>query len=389
VDEGLGPAGRADPRARQASLVRWLVRLAPVLLALFVVAGVFGTPAPGATGRGLAVAIALAAFPVAVLGRNHTADRGGPLHVGFVGLAVVAAGGLVVVQPNGPGAAALLVAVLFVARLVPVRVAVPLLVATSVGALVFSWAADRSNVAVVAALAVVYGLLYLAFRLRSVGEEAERLLAELADTQAERERAAGLAARQDVAREVHDVLAHALSGMVLQLEAARILVARDPTDPRLAETITRAHRSGRDGLREARRAVATLRDDDLPGPARLPELTARWEGDHGVPCRLRVTGEPGSLPPAVGVAIYRAAQEALTNAARHAGPESVVMTLHHAAETVSLTVEDRRGSGRRVVDDTGPGHGLTGMRERAELLGGTLTAAPTEHGFRVVVELPR
>ena len=96
-------------------------------------------------------------------------------------------------------------------------------------------------------------------------------------------RAAALAERQRLARDMHDVLAHSLSGLLLQLEGARLLALSDPADDRLAGTIDRAHELAKSGLEEARRAIGMLRDDELPGPDQLAALTAAFEADAGVP----------------------------------------------------------------------------------------------------------
>jgi signal transduction histidine kinase len=187
---------------------------------------------------------------------------------------------------------------------------------------------------------------------------------------------------------MHDVLAHSLSGLLLQLEGARMLAADNPTDPRLPDAVNRAHQLGRTGLAEARRAIGTLRDDELPGPERLPALAEQFAHDHGIACRLTTTGQPRTLDPQARLALYRVAQEALTNVARHADAPDVELRLDYGASATRLTVENtgREPDPRRPAGDGG--YGLTGMRERAELLGGTLTAGPTPHGFRVELDLP-
>ena len=118
---------------------------------------------------------------------------------------------------------------------------------------------------------------------------------ELEQSRAAEARAAGLAERQRLAREMHDVLAHSLSGLLLQLEGARMLAAENPADPRLPEAIDRAHHLGKTGLEEARRAIGMLRDEELPGPDRLAGLVEQFEEDRGIPCRLIVSGEPHDL----------------------------------------------------------------------------------------------
>jgi signal transduction histidine kinase len=376
-------------RASQETLVRWLNRAAPLLLTVYVVAGFQVDQRPGLTGRGLVVSIALFAFPAAVLGRNATVPRLRGPHIFFV--AGLAASALVLMwfQPNGPGSAGVLLGALCLARLLPGRVAVPGLVVVF---LILEMTpavtdADFGNLSTLAAIGAFYGVMYLAFRLGEANKRAEQLLVELRDSQAAQARAAGMAERQRLAREMHDVLAHSLSGLMLQLEGARMLVAEDPADPRLPGTIERAHRLGRSGLEEARRAIGMLRDDELPGPDRLAGLAARFEQDRNVPCRLTVSGAAHELGPQARLALYRVAQEALTNITKHADPDRVEVHLAYAPEAIRLTVEDFAAAGPVPAPDTG-GYGLTGMRERAELLGGTLVTEATASGFRVALDVP-
>jgi signal transduction histidine kinase len=200
---------------------------------------------------------------------------------------------------------------------------------------------------------------------------------------------------------MHDVLAHSLSGLILQLEGARMLAAGDPADPRLPAIIERAHHLGKAGLEEARRAIGLLRDDELPGPGRLADLAAQFQLVNGVPCQFTVSGQAHELPAEAGLAMYRVAQEALTNITRHAHPDRVEVHLGYERSDARLTVENFAGqveleSGAAALDGSGgsgsggsgSGYGLTGMRERAELLGGQLTAAATSGGFRVELRIP-
>jgi signal transduction histidine kinase len=157
--------------------------------------------------------------------------------------------------------------------------------------------------------------------------------------------------------------------------------------PRLVDTIERAHHLADAGLGEARQAIRVLRDEDLPGPDRLGALTGEFARDTGVRCDLAVSGDPGALGPQTRLTLYRVAQEALTNIRRHAYPDRVEVRLLYGSGGTRLTVEDFG----RPVRPTGPddhGYGVSGMRERAELLGGTLAAAPTGTGFRVALWVP-
>jgi len=155
--------------------------------------------------------------------------------------------------------------------------------------------------------------------------------------------------------------------------------------PRRAPIAERAHHLAADGLGEARAAIGALRGDAMPGPERLRALADGF-GDRA---RLTVTGEPRELPSEARLAIYRTAQEALTNVTRHSDAEHVDLRLDYEPDGTRLTVED---TGAALPVPVGPspggGYGITGMRERAELLGGHLEAGPTERGFRVELWLP-
>ena len=133
-----------------------------------------------------------------------------------------------------------------------------------------------------------------------------------------------------------------------------------------------------------------LRDDELPGPERLASLAAQFQDVSGVPCQFTVSGQAYDLPSEAALAVYRVAQEALTNITKHACPERVEVHLGYEPCGTRLTVEDfamNREPPRAAGG--GSGYGLTGMRERAELLGGDFTAGPRpEGGFRVAARLP-
>jgi signal transduction histidine kinase len=391
-------AGLRQARAQHQAVLRWLRGLSPVLILVIVVAAVRVQPGPGITGRGLVVSVAMAGvaagFGGAVWGTTRRARRRGAAG-GAVLIASSAA--LMWAQPAGPGAASALVGILFLARLLPARIAVTVSAAafaalTTVAAIIGH--GRGPSVALLAALAGFIGMLFLTGRLGAANDQAELLLAELRASRAAEARAAGLAERQRLAREMHDVLAHSLSGLLLKLEGARMLAARDPLDPRLPETIDEAHHLAGSGLAEARRAIGALRGEQMPGPDRLPELAARFGQDRGIPCRLTVSGAEHSLGADTRLAVYRVAQEALTNIAKHAHPDRVELSLAYEPGATRLTVEDfiavgaAAYPGRLPVSANGGGYGLAGMRERAELIGGTLSAGVTPTGFRVELEVP-
>jgi signal transduction histidine kinase len=213
----------------------------------------------------------------------------------------------------------------------------------------------------------------------------------LAASQAAEAQAATAAERGRMAREMHDVLAHSLSALALQLESTRLLAAARGVDHEVTREIDKAHQLTASGLEDARRAIAAARGDELPGPDRIGLLADAFGQQSGLPVALEVRGEPRELPPDARLAVYRTAQEALTNVRRHATPERVAIELSYLAESTVLVIEDRASAGTpppAPLAIAGAGYGLTGMRERAELLGGELLAQPTDSGFRVELRLP-
>jgi signal transduction histidine kinase len=186
-------------------------------------------------------------------------------------------------------------------------------------------------------------------------------------------------ARTELARELHDVLAHTLGALAVQLEAAEAVVDSGNVD-KLRELLGRSRRLVADGIDEAASAVRALRDEPVPIAERLADLLA---GDR-IP--LRVEGTPRALPPKAGLALYRATQEALTNARKHApgAPTSVSLVFRPDATVVTV----RNGAAKAAARGSGSGLGLQGMRERLELAGGTLDAAASPDGWTVEATVP-
>jgi len=232
----------------------------------------------------------------------------------------------------------------------------------------------------------LFALVVTMGRLRQEQERTRAALDELRRSREAQVQAARGAERIRLAREIHDVLGHTLSALAVQLEGARLLLEREGAAAPAVEAVTRSHRLAREGLDEARRAVGTLRGDDLPGPDLLPGLVDGFTNDSGTEARLAVEGEPADLGPDARLALYRTAQEALTNVRRHARATRVDLRLRWRPDGAELTVENDG-----VAPDAGPpraGYGLAGMRERAELLGGKLELGADDGRFRVRLWVP-
>ncbi|MEU5882149.1 histidine kinase [Spirillospora sp. NPDC047279] len=193
--------------------------------------------------------------------------------------------------------------------------------------------------------------------------------------------------RAHIAREIHDILAHSLSAQIVHLEGARLLLSRDGDRVQALDRVERAQRLARAGLEETRRALATLRGDAPRLEEALAELAEEFRDGTGRSCEVEVTGTPHELSPQSGLAVIRTAQEALTNVRKHAPGAQVRLLLAYGDGGVELDVIDTGGT-EAALTDLGGGYGLVGMRERAELIGGTLETGPEGEGFRVKLRVP-
>lgn len=235
---------------------------------------------------------------------------------------------------------------------------------------------------------LVAAALFLGITLRTRRDYLASLLDRAQRLERERDaqtRLATAAERTRIAREMHDILAHSLAVMITLADAAALTNRSRPEE---AETAMRqASATGRAALAETRRLLGVLRTDNdaadpasarepQPGLARLDELLEGVRAT-GLVAELTVSGRPFALPPSAGTAVYRIVQEALTNAVKHArGAQSVRVRLRYDAPDVLVEVRD---DGQGGPPSTG-GHGLTGMRERAALFGGTVSAGPVQGG---------
>ena len=243
-------------------------------------------------------------------------------------------------------------------------------------------------------LPLQFGISWLAgYVLRGRAEQAEA--AELRAAQAEREReaAARVAVAEErarIARELHDIVAHAVSIMVLQVGAVRHKLPDTLAED--SDALKGVEQTGREALAEMRRLLGAMRRDGdgvelapHPGVDRLDSLVEDV-GRAGLPVRLHVAGEPFPLPRAIDLSAYRIVQEGLTNALKHAHASRVDVTFQYASDELQIEVRDN-GEGASTSD--GLGHGLVGIRERVKIYGGEMTAgAAPEGGFVLGARLP-
>jgi signal transduction histidine kinase len=215
-------------------------------------------------------------------------------------------------------------------------------------------------------------------------ERADRL-----EREREAEAARAVAEEQArIARELHDVIAHTLSVIVVQAAAARDVFAARPEDA--AEALQAIERSARGALEELRRLVGSVRGEEasFAPPPRLTDLDRLLDElrESGLPVSVTIEGRPVALPEAVDLSAYRVVQEALTNTLKHARATQAEVAVRWEDNDLEIEIHD---DGVGSTGANGSGHGIVGMQERLSLLGGTLTAGPaTEGGFTVLARFP-
>ena len=334
-------AGEAFPRYRA-----WVL---PVALGMMAVAGGVAAMTNG-SGQSLVVFACIAA--------SWASSDAGP----SAGIAVAAAG------------------------IVPVWIA---------GAIVGSNFGTLAGYPLLIAVCAMIGLNRRSYRVQA--DQAAALLAQHERLRAQQRRADVLDERARIAREIHDVLAHSLGALGIQIQAAKAMLTDHGDTDRAVEALTTAQRMAADGLTETRRAVHALRVDMLPLAEELAALAETHRQRYHVPVSLATTGVARTLPPDAALALLRTAQEAMVNAAKHAPGQRVAVSLDYGEADVRLSVANGlnglngapggNGAASRRPGSAG-GYGLTGMRERLRLLNGTLLAGPRDNEWAVTAELP-
>jgi signal transduction histidine kinase len=353
------------------------------------------TPAPaGFHGRGLAITVMLAGASVGwvvwsvTVGENWSSERGLTWDL----LLMAVCGGLMIgASSSGPANVFVFVAAFSAGARVPVPRAF-IVAGVAIVAVGVSW--------------VVYdvgGPGYLAYALGLVAttfgggqrydalirrEQAELLLAQTQRSHEEQLRNAKLEESSRIAREIHDVLAHSLAGLTIQLEATAALIENGADADTVLPRVRRAYELAREGLRETRLAVGALRSEDaivVPAAARIETLVGDFRA-AGSEVALQLDGAREQLIGPAGNATVRIIQEALTNVTKHSPGASVSVSVT-AGPPLSLTVQSRVpaevAAQRSSLSASGGGYGIAGMRERAEELGGSLAAGPTADGWLV------
>jgi signal transduction histidine kinase len=367
------------------------------IIVIVIVGAASQKPDLGLHGRSLGVTLSLVFFALAL--GVLIADRDGGQTIAFQAAMIAVAGlsgiGLAALQPHGSAAAlAGSAAVFLAAARLPLRLAVVFAIVQTAAldlAVALAGAGTTAVVATTLLCALLFLVAWFVKQAREGETRSELLYAQLEDAREAQTAAAAQEERSRIAGELHDVLAHSLSAAAIQLQGARVLAEREHAGEKVTEAIERASGLVKGGLVDARSAVGALRGDPLPGVEQLEGLIAGFRSDVGAPITFKVEGVEQVLSADAGLALYRGAQEALTNAARYARGAAASVTLRYTDTTAALMIENANPAAEAAeaaLVGVGGGRGLHGMRERVERLGGTMRAGPTENGWRVELEVP-
>jgi signal transduction histidine kinase len=361
----VGILALIDPPHSAAQRAVQIVAFTAVGVALLASALVGEFPRYRARGLPIALAVMAAAAGLASL----TSGKG-QLIVIFAGIAALAAGS----DADLPAAVAVAAA-----GILPIWIA---------GAITGATFATLAGYPLLVVACLLFGRNRRAYRVQA--EQSAALLEQYQRFRTEQRRADVLDERARLAREIHDVLAHSLGALGIQIQAAKAMLTDHRDVGQAVAALATAQRMAADGLAETRRAVHALRVDTLSLGEELAVVVATHEQRYHVPVTFETSGAPRALPPDASLALLRTAQEALVNAAKHASGQRVAVRLDYGDATVRLTVVNQlNGAAREVTLPTSAGgYGLTGMGERLRLLRGTLLAGPRDDEWAVTAELP-
>jgi signal transduction histidine kinase len=331
-------------------------------------------------------------------------DRVPPSPLALAALALAAAAGGVCASPGGVGLIAFgIIAALAASSETSLvtgwAIAAIGAVAIEVGVLVWSAStATALGLPLLLIVALLSGQTRRAYRLQA--EQAAALLAQVEQLRAEQRQVAVLNERTRIAREIHDVLAHSLGALGIQIQAARAVLSDQRDVDRALGLLDQAQRIAGDGLGETRRAIHALRSGAGPLPQELTQLAEAHHARHQMPVTVSVSGEVRTLPPDAALALLRTAQESLVNAAKHGDGQAAGINLSFEDSQTTLTVtsllsgeDSSAGTDADVLkspmETADSGYGLMGLRERLLLLGGTLTAGPRDGQWIVTAQVPQ
>jgi signal transduction histidine kinase len=389
---------RERARLRQARLRNLLRPLGWAVIAIVAIGTIDGSPHPGLHGYALGVTLALVVYipGFALWMQDAFISRAIPAQVALTALVGAAGVALSALQPRSASELAASAAVWMALARLPLALGVTLgaAITTALALAVGLTGIDGEGFLASILLCGLLGL--TAYSMRSSRQSQDRtefLLAELEDARDAQAQAAAAGERGRIAGELHDILAHSLSGASIQLQGARLLAEQESAQPQLREAIKRAGELVRDGLDDARRAVGALRGDQLPTVEELGSLVDSFRADMDVDVSLHIEGDARPLPAEASLALYRGAQEALTNVARYAPGAATSIVLRYDAACTTLSIEDRPGVTEPAPAGpdhpaAGGGHGLSGMRERIVRAGGQMEAGPSGEGWAVRLEVP-
>jgi signal transduction histidine kinase len=400
----FGFATRWDPVTGQrvVSVARMVDAVRAFGLIAVIVSVSLADPGPGTPGsRGVLIAVTLAlssAGWIAWLVSGSTGQRR-LLSLGSLVVMAAAGGVLAGLTPSSPAIAVVCAAAFSSGVRLSTGASVGIM-AEGVSAFVLTALLANQPTGVVLGFPfAIAGLWSVAMTRREYlvrAEQAERTLAETRRAREAETHAAALAERARIARDIHDVLAHSLAAVSVNLQAAEGLLAADtlPKDnPELTKAIECVERAGtltREGLAQARRAILALRDDAAPLPDQLASLAAQFQAAGDTAINLAITGEPRPLSAQAAQVAYRTAQEGLTNARKHAPGLPVNLTLRFERAQVAVSVVNPLSPAGQLgpLAHTGAGAGLTGLEERAALAGGTLETGPADGTWQTELRIP-
>jgi signal transduction histidine kinase len=243
---------------------------------------------------------------------------------------------------------------------------------------------------VILVLGLLFGRLERGYRLHA--EQSAALLASARQLRKEQNRSATLDERNRIAREIHDLLAHSLGALGVQIQAAQAVLTDQGDIDRAVELLGHARRMAAEGLNETRQALHALRAETPPLPEALAGLSADHQRRYGTQVRFELTGAPRSLSADAGLALTRAAQESLVNTAKHAPHQPVEVRLgYHEGRTALTVVSTLAGpaDGHPALKTVNGGYGLAGMRERLLLIDGSLHAGLDDGNWVVTAQVPQ